>query len=91
MMGFVALLIVAFGATFACVWLLNYVPLVKINPFTKKAYSPRLFIVEKLLGPMDAGGIGISVGVVVAKKYFGPYWRKKFQEQQIQLTTKVLI
>ena len=55
MMGFMALIIVAAGAAFACIYLLTYVPLITKNPITKNYFSPRLFIVNKLLAPMDAG------------------------------------
>lgn len=49
-----SLFLVAFGAAFAIVWLLLYVPLNARIPFTKKTWSPRLAVC-KLLGPFDAG------------------------------------
>lgn len=49
-----SLLIVSFGAAFAVVWLLLYVPNRAKVPFTEKYWSPRLALC-KLLAPFDAG------------------------------------
>ena len=51
-MGVAALLIVAFGGSFAVVWLLHYLPLT--STIAGKTFSPRL-IACKLLMPFDAG------------------------------------
>ena len=116
-MNFIALLLVAFGASFAVIWLLNYVPLV--NKTFGKTWSPRLFIINKLLGPFDAvitlilvgggwvgvtsalgisamvynvlSGIGLSLGVVVAKKYFAPHWQKQFDKQVEAMSYQVIL
>ena len=119
MMGFMALLIVAGGSSFAIIWLLNYVPLVAKVPLSKNVWSPKLFIAEKILGPMDAGvtlilvgggwvgftsamgisamvynvlsGIGLSIGVMITKKYFTPRWKKQYAEKRLEAENNVLI
>ena len=50
-MGFFTLIIIAFGATFAVIWLLLYVPLV--STVGGKMFSPRL-LVCRILAPADA-------------------------------------
>jgi hypothetical protein len=115
MMGFMALLLVAGGATFACVWTLRYVPIIKKVPFKNKYYSPRMFIINRLLEPMDAGitlilvagswigitsalgisamvynvlsGIGLSVGVLVVKKFMAPRWEKQYENKLLEFNT----
>lgn len=62
MMGLTALLLVAFGASFAVVWLLGYVPIKKKRIFGKGIWSPKLFIARHILGPMDAGVTLILIG-----------------------------
>jgi len=49
-----SLFIVSFGAAFAIVWLLMYVPIKWRIPFSEKYWSPRLALC-KLLAPFDAG------------------------------------
>ena len=54
-MGFLTLLVVAGGASFAVVYLLTYVPLISKKMLYKGYWSPRLFITNKILGYFDAG------------------------------------
>jgi hypothetical protein len=49
-----SLFLVAFGAAFAVIWLLMYIPNNAKVPFLNKTFSPRL-IVCKALAPFDAG------------------------------------
>jgi hypothetical protein len=50
-MSFISLLIIAFGAAFAVVWLLHYVPITA--KFGSWTFSPRLLLC-KVLAPFDA-------------------------------------
>ena len=116
-MNFIALLLVAGGATFACLWLLTYVPLTTKS--FGKYWSPRISIVKNVLGPFDAGitmflvaggwigitsalgisamiynvlsGIGLSVGVVIAKKIALPIWERQHKQEVIELSKKALL
>lgn len=116
-MNFMALLLVAFGASFAVIWLLTYIPLLKKS--FGKTWSPRLFVINKLLGPFDAvvtlilvgggwvgltsalgisamvynvlSGIGLSLGVVVAKKLFAPRWQKQYDEEVVTLAQRIML
>ena len=51
MYGFLGLLIISFGAAFAIIWPITYIPIT--SKFFGKTISPRL-IVCKLLAPFDA-------------------------------------
>ena len=123
MMGFMALIIVAAGAVFSMVWLVHYIPLISKKLFFKGYWSPRMFLINRFLEPMDAGltmilvgggwvgftsaigisatvynvlsGIGLSIGVVAIKKWFGPRWQKQYeqelQQKLLELGNKVKI
>lgn len=119
MSGILSLILVALGASFAMVWLLNYVPLVSKKLLSKRYWSPRLFLVSNVLGPLDAGvtliliggswigftsalgisamiynvltGIGLSMGVLFAKKVMAPKWKNKYEEEVKELENQAIL
>ena len=119
MTGFLSLIVIALSATFAMVWLLTYVPLISKKTLSRKYWSPRLFLVSNILGPLDAGvtliliggswvgltsalgisamiynvltGVGLSMGVVFAKKILAPKWKKQYREQVKELESEAIL
>jgi len=86
-----SLFIVSFGAAFAVVWLLYYLPVCKLlAPFD--AGVTMFLVAGGWLGLTSAAGlgvtvfnvlsgIGLSMGVLFTQKVLVPKWRKELEEK----------